>query len=184
MTIDCQEVVVMDTGSAAFVSTPTGAEIWLGPHPGTLVDQYATTAALPGQVITGLAEGFHDYQLVLYGYTTISGTLSVTVGATTTIQETFLTVAYIVAQSKSITIRGGGACVAGSCIVDVSVTWVNSGQTSGTFTPSIIVTGGANTVTPPSYAPELLAGGAIITKTFEVTGLAEGAYEICPNPNA
>lgn len=64
----------------------------------------------------------------------------------------------------------------GTCIVDVHVTWTNTGG-SIMFTPSIIV----DSITH-SLSPRVLPTGDIIID-FEVSGLSAGNHAICPYPN-
>jgi hypothetical protein len=67
-------------------------------------------------------------------------------------------------------------CRVGICIVNVNVTWTNTGE-SVTFTPSIIID--SNTI---SLAPRALPAGDTLI-TFPVSGLSTGNHTICPNPN-
>ena len=67
-------------------------------------------------------------------------------------------------------------CRVGICIVDISVTWTNSGE-STIFTPTIIIDS-----TPHSLSPiTLLTGDNIVV--FSVSGLSVGNHAICPSPN-
>ena len=65
------------------------------------------------------------------------------------------------------------------CSLTVDVTWTNNGTVSGLFTPGIQVG-----IEPPSMlAEETLDVGMSITHTFNITGLVQGSYTICPIPN-
>lgn len=67
-------------------------------------------------------------------------------------------------------------CRVGTCIIDVHVTWTNTGE-SVVFTPSIIVDGNTYPLSPIA----LSIGDTIID--FEVSGLTVGTHSICPDPN-
>lgn len=90
---------------------------------------------------------------------------------------TVLTQANITATS--ITAIPSSPCIFGTCTVNVSVTWTNSGQATGTIVPNITIDGVA--ATPPP--PENIVGGTTLTKIFTVTGLVAGQHSICPSPN-
>ena len=81
----------------------------------------------------------------------------------------------ITAKSMSITPRES-PCRIGICIVDVSVTWTNTGE-SVTFTPKIIVDS-----TTYSLDPTILPTGDTPI-AFAVSGLPVGNHTICPVPN-
>lgn len=63
------------------------------------------------------------------------------------------------------------------CNVSVDVTYVNSGQTSGTFTPEITVNEAHVLIDSDTLDP-----GASVVKTFELTDMAIGTYTICAVP--
>ena len=82
---------------------------------------------------------------------------------------------------QSITVNGApcGSCnvtCPTGCPSDISVvvTWANSGDFSGTFTPTITV----DTAPTTGTSVTVLAGGTN-TSTFSVTGLARGSHNIC-----
>lgn len=62
---------------------------------------------------------------------------------------------------------------------NITVTWTNTGQTLGNFTPAITV--GGTTISP--YPSQDLASGASVTKMFVIPNLSANQYQICPNPN-
>ena len=66
------------TGSIAFSSSPSGANIYLD---GTLVGMTAAT-------ITNVSPGSHSYTLTLSGYNDYTGTVTVTAGQTSTVSAT------------------------------------------------------------------------------------------------
>ncbi len=70
---------VVTTGSISFVSSPSGADIYLD---GTL--QTAKTPA----TITNVTAGSHTYKLSLTGYTDATGTVTVVAGQTATVSVT------------------------------------------------------------------------------------------------
>ncbi len=65
------------------------------------------------------------------------------------------------------------------CDVTVDVTWLNTGQVAGTFTPTIMV----NDI-PKSLTPEILGPGQSVMHTFPLTDLTVGSHTICADPNA
>lgn len=82
--------------------------------------------------------------------------------------------------ATNITATPSDPCVFGSCAVDVSVTWTNSGEATGAIIPNITIDGFAAEPTPSLVD---VVGLAILTITFTVTGLAAGSHSICPSPN-
>ncbi len=63
------------------------------------------------------------------------------------------------------------------CDTLVEVTYINSGQTAGTFTPEITVDG-----VPVQLSPDTLGPGIEVTKSFGLTGKTIGTYTICAVP--
>lgn len=165
--------LTLSTGSASFTSTPSGAEIFID-----TVDQSLTTP----QTISGLTPGSHSYKLTKAGYVDATGSFSITGGDTTPVSATLYTVANITATSITAT-PTESPCIEGSCTVNVSVTWTNTGETSGNFTPNITID--TIPIDPPPFSEQALAGGANVTKEFAVSGLtADGSpHIICPSPN-
>jgi hypothetical protein len=100
-------------------------------------------------------------------------------GQTVNVPVTLLTPANIGALSMTITPRET-PCRTGICTTDVSVTWKNTGESIGSFIPSINV--GSGTVAPV-YTSENLAANAEIIHTFTVSNMSVGINSICPNPN-
>lgn len=172
-------------GSVSITSSPTGAEIWLAPSPGTPTDQFHTTPT----TFTGATDQTADatktwnYRLVKTGYTDKTGSFLATAGQTATVTETMVTVADIRAQSMIIT--PSDPCIEGTCSISVSITWINNGESSGTFTPSLLIDGGAIPFSTPYESQSLAGGGVTVTKEFTITGLtaAGSPHGICPNPN-
>ncbi len=172
-------------GSAYITSSPTGAEIYLAQSPGTPVDQFFVTPI----TFTGATDPSSgatktwNYKLTKAGYTDITGSFLATAGQTATVTETMATVADIRAQSMTIT--PSSPCIEGSCSVSVSITWINNGESSGMFTPNILIDGGATPFSTPYGSQPLAGGGTTVTKIFTITGLtaAGSPHGICPNPN-
>lgn len=65
------------------------------------------------------------------------------------------------------------------CNATVTVAWKNVGGKIQTITPAIVVNGS----TTPAAAPITLAKNETATIVFNLTGLMEGDYTICPDPN-
>ena len=183
-TATVSETLTPATGSAAFISTPIGARIWLGPYLGILVDQVAYTAASPGQEITGLSPGDYDYALVLSGYIDATGTFTVYSGQKTTVTRTLFTVADITATNVVVT-RSSNPCITGNCTITVNVTWTNNGQTAGDITPTIEfkVGGFTQRTVAKGYTVTIQPNGGTNTQTFAVTDLTAETYAVCPVPN-
>ena len=74
----------------------------------------------------------------------------------------------------------GDPCIEGICTVDVEVTWTNNGEATGTIEPNITIDGVPATPLPTANVEGY---GGTLTRTFTVTGLGTGSYEICPDPN-
>jgi hypothetical protein len=63
------------------------------------------------------------------------------------------------------------------CDITVHVTWTNTGETSGSFIPSIKIDDVP--ISPEQYPLEELAPGNTTTHTFTITGLVKGDHTIC-----
>ena len=63
------------------------------------------------------------------------------------------------------------------CSINVDVTYMNSGQTAGEFTPEITIDGVSMPLTP-----ETLGAGVSVVKTFALTDKTIGEYTICAVP--
>jgi hypothetical protein len=165
-------VSVTFAGSAYITSTPSGARIWL--------DDSDTGASTPA-TITGLAPIYHSYYLVLSGRDNTTGNFTTIAGQTANVPTTLLTPASIVAQG--ITITPSNPCIEGTCSVAVSTTWINNGQSSGSFVPNIAID--STPITPIYGSQSIGANGGTVTKAFTVTGLtvAGSPHSICPIPN-
>lgn len=64
------------------------------------------------------------------------------------------------------------------CNATVTITWKNIGGRTGTITPGIVINGETTSGTEITLAKNETA-----TQTFELTGLLEDDYDICPYPN-
>jgi hypothetical protein len=93
----------------------------------------------------------------------------------TCITVTVLTPANI---NATVITPASATCTWPCAAINVDITWVNSGQTAGPFTPTIIVDG-----TPTPLTSESLGVGASVTKTFSVSGLARGVHTITSAPS-
>ena len=74
-------------------------------------------------------------------------------------------------------------CIQGTCTVNVSVTWQNTGDIAGDFVPNISID---NTpVSPAPYTSESVGAGLTTTHTFTVSGLTKtgSPHTMCPIPN-
>ena len=74
-------------------------------------------------------------------------------------------------------------CIEGTCRIDVSVTWQNTGGTAGPFVPNIAIDG--TSISPALYPSENLPAGASITYPFTLYDLTKAGspHSICPVPN-
>lgn len=66
------------------------------------------------------------------------------------------------------------------CDVTITVTWENKSNRRRKFIPAIIVDGNKISLGTEIY----LNKNDIITRTYNLTNLTEGTYNICPDPNA
>lgn len=89
-----------------------------------------------------------------------------------------LTAANITATSMSVVPREN-PCRTGICIIDVTVTWTNNGELTGSFIPSITASSG----TVSTQSSRNLDAGLSVTLPFTVSGMTVGTCSICPNPN-
>lgn len=162
-------------GNATIESIPVGAEIWLAPTEQTLVDQGVVTVQ-GGTTISNLLEGSYDYKLTLTGFQDALGSFDIIGGQTltTTVTLSEIVPANIAATAITPSIT---TCTA-PCNMTVDITWTNNGGTSGTFIPTITVNGTVIALSEESLDPSLS-----ITKTFPLTGLIAGTYNICSLPN-
>ena len=169
MTITCQNVTILDTGSVAISSTPSGAAIY--------IDTVLQTGTTP-QTYSGLTAGSHTYKLTLSGYTDATGSFSITAGSTTTLPVTLATVANITATNVTIT-KSANPCITGSCTVTITVRWSNSGGTDGTVIPNIKI----DTVLQTPHTSRVVTAGGYIDEAFIVSNLTAATHVICPDPN-
>lgn len=91
----------------------------------------------------------------------------------TCIIVTVLTPANIVSTA----ITAADTCIFPCTGTTVDITWTNSGQTAGNFTPTIVV----NTI-PTTLPEESLGAGLSTTKTFTLTDLPRGLNTISALP--
>lgn len=84
--------------------------------------------------------------------------------------------------ATAITATPSEPCLEGTCTVDVSVDWMNTGDVPGDFTPNISVDGFP---AEPIFGSETLGAGSTTTHTFVVYGLTKtgSPHYICPIPN-
>lgn len=163
-----------------FITNPIGAQIFIDGvewWPGTVT-------AIDGATFRGISPATdptpHTYELRKAGYISATGTFQV-VSEITTISETLLQPSNITIQDVTIE---GISCISGctitcptSCpeIVDIDVTWANSGGFSGTFTPTITIAGGI----PIIGAQITIVPGLTGTTTFLGVSLPQGTLNIC-----
>jgi hypothetical protein len=160
-------------GSIYVVSNPQGATIFLDDN------NIGQTAPY---VIINIPIGSHTIRLEKNGYNPLTSspitvednkTSSITMSLTVSPANIIATVI----TQDSITIP----CTVDSCAANVSVTWTNTGGTSGTFIPNITIDTVA--IYPAPFPSESLDAGANILHTFIISGLAVGPHTICPFPN-
>lgn len=160
-------------GSASFTSNPTGATIWIDG-----IDKGVVTP----NTISNLSAWSHNYTLKLTGYKDAIGTFQVESGLTTTIPEILLqpipniTIQNITVGGISCTSGCTVACTTGCpAILNIVVTWANSGSSSGTFIPKITIAGG----TPIIGAQITILPLEIGITTFSEVSLPQGTPEVC-----
>jgi hypothetical protein len=161
------DITWTNSGQTADVFTPTMI-IDATPYPLTSESLAGLTSVTKTFVVTGLTRGIH----------TITSTPSGATSKTITAQAP----ASIIGKTI-ITNLGAGptqSCTS-PCPLTVSVTWENTGDISGSYTPNISI----DTIpaTPAAYSSEALAGlTTSAVKTFTVTGLTSAPHVICPYP--
>jgi hypothetical protein len=166
-----------------FITNPIGAQIFIDDvewWPG------AVTAS-DGATFRGIPPAInptpHTYELRKAGYISAIGTFQVMLNTTTTITETLLqSFTNITVQNVTV---GGTSCLTGcnvtcmvACptIVDIVVIWENSGNVSGTFTPTITV----NPLgTSANGTPITVSSMGTGTTTFSGISLPEGMANVC-----
>lgn len=167
---------VVFPASAYITSSPSNAEI----H----IDGGGLLGHTPS-IITGLTPGSHDYRLHLTGYTDSTGSFMATAGQTNNLDLIVMsTEPHITATGKTVT-KSKTPCIEGDCSVTISITWTNTGQTSGTFTPTITFSIGGSVVktVAKGYTRTALPNGGTVTETFVVSDLTAESYSMCPVPN-
>ena len=64
------------------------------------------------------------------------------------------------------------------CDSTITITWTNTGSRTATIIPGIVVNGTRTAGTSMTLAKDQTS-----IQTFHVTGLTEGTYTVCPDPN-
>jgi hypothetical protein len=166
-------ISVTFAGSAYITSTPSGARIW--------IDAGDTGINTPA-TITGLTAGYRVYSLVLAGRDNTSGSFTAIAGQTVNIPVTLLTPANIGATLIHLD-SISTPCILGICVATVSVTWKNTGGSSGSSDLSITISGGSPTITPSVYSSVPFMANEEVTRTFTISNMTVGAHITCPYPN-
>lgn len=170
------KVEVVAVGSIHVLSSPSGATVHLD---GTGNSSLGTTPI----TITGVPIGTHTITLKLATYQDYTATgVSVTDGGTAEVSHTMVLVATPAdIRAYSMLISPNDPCTQGSCVVTVTVTWRNYGETTGSYTPSITVAGVPPGTIDETYTSQNLAGGTTSgSKVFTIRGLTAGTHSICP----
>jgi hypothetical protein len=169
-------IIPSSVGTFVISSTPSGA---IGAS--VYIDNNPISSGMTPLTITDLLHGDHTYKLTKTGYTDTAKTdFTIISGQITTVSQVMLTIENIEATSitlDSITIP----CTSGNCTASISVTWTNTGETSGTFVPNITIDTIATDPSP--FSSEPLDAGESVLHTFMVSGLISGQHTICPIPN-
>ncbi len=154
------------TNNGGTVSVPTDLKITVNGSPtilatGVIIGPGTSTAIYPF-IISSLVKG-------VYTISTIPS------GATDQI-ITVINPAHIVAK----TISSNTINCTTPCPSTISVTWENTGDVGGVFTPAIILDG----ITRYELPLEALAGNTISSvKIFNIPNLGAGIHTVCPDPN-
>ena len=165
-------VLVTGTGPINISSTPPGAKIY--------IDNIDTQQITP-TMITEVPVGNHNIKLTLTGYQYWEGIVSVVEGVIITVDTTLVQLiitAIDITATPSIV-----PCIEGTCIVDISVTWQNTGDAPIDFVPNISIDDVP--ISPAPYPSESVGGRLTTTRTFTVSGLTKtgSPHSICPVPN-
>ena len=168
--------LVTGTGPINISSTPPGAKIY--------IDNIDTQKITP-TMITEVPVGNHNIKLTLAGYQYWEGIVSVVEGVIITVDATLvqLIITAIDMTATPSIATPSIPCIEGTCIVDVSVTWQNTGDTAGDFVPNISIDDVP--ISPSPYPSESVDGRSTTTRTFTVSGLTKtgSPHSICPVPN-
>lgn len=165
----------MATGLLKITSNPSGVKV-IGGWSGTNYTPYSREPIV----------GTQQYINLYYPSGAFATTVWVTIAAeriyhvhidftvspfvVTTIDEGPIITATSISTSKT-------TCVQ-PCNLTANIIWINSGISTRTFIPSIVV----DTI-KSSTASMSLAAGASVAKTFSITGLMAGNHTLCPDPN-
>lgn len=150
-------------GCIYFDTNPSGAKI--------IVDG-VDTGLVTSNKKCGLSLGEHTYSLELSGYKIETGSiiLTSTQGELVSIDLRPDIIPTVITPSKT-------TCTE-PCDITIDITWTNTGGVTGIFAPTITVNGVPNVLPDESLGP-----GLSVIKTFTLTGLITGNYNICPEPN-
>lgn len=175
-------LLTVDKNSCEAPCTISGTARWIntGGTASVQTDLQITVNGVPTTLDTGVIIG-PGAQTTMYPFNLPSlekGTYTIgTVPAGVTNQViTVVNPAHITAKTI---VPSKTACTA-PCSLTLDVTWENTGDVTGNFTPAIVV----DSTTRYELTQESLAGGATSTvKTFTVSGLTAAEHIICPDPN-
>lgn len=158
-----ETLTLTGVGCIYFDTNPSGAKI--------IVDNIDTGLVTPNKICS-LTLGEHTYRLELSGYKIETGSIILTSaqGEVISIDLRPSIIPTIITPSKI-------TCTE-PCDLTIDVTWTNTGGITGTFAPTITVNGLPNVLPNESLGP-----GLSVTKTFTLTDLMIGDYNICPEPN-
>ena len=172
------QVIANYETETTFITYPIGAQIFIDSvewWPGAIT-------ASDGATFIGISPIQHTYELRKSGYISATGTFQLVLGVPTVISRTLSSsFANITIQNMTI---GDMSCTSGCTMsytpgspVDIVVTWVNSGGSNGTFTPTVTIAGG----TPITGLPITISPGGTGITTFPGVYLSEGSPNICFN---
>jgi Domain of unknown function (DUF2341) len=172
-------------GSIKITSYPSGAGIWLAPHGQTPVWQNEPYGIYTPDPVTNLAPGFYDIRLTRNGYEDwIHYNIEIISNTETQIYASLVLIATPAnITATSITLDSiSSPCVVGNCTMTISAIWTNTGETSGSFVPSLTIDGTPMIIDPPLDPVTVIPSGTV-SQQFIITGIDAGTYTICPDPN-
>ncbi len=163
---------VVTTGSISFVSTPSGADIYL--------DSTLQTAKTP-TTITGVLVGSHSYMLRLSGYNDATGTVTVTAGQTSNISVTLTPVVTTGSISFASTPSGADIYLDGTLqTAKTPATITNVSAGSHTYTIRLTgyndATGTVTVVAGQTASVSVTLTPVVTTGSISFSSIPSGAY--------
>lgn len=162
---------ILSVGSVRFHTTPTGADIYFD------TVYKGTTDINTGILgIDNIPVGTTNYTVKKVGHFDYIGSINI---SKNTITYKLVTMTQVAKATDMIAYPN--ACQS-PCNTTVYVEWISNGAIPGSFYPAIKVNGQRKPFAVPEILETIYPGTPLI-KNFTVSGLENGDYTICPDPN-